>query len=75
MNSNTTNEWVIAGLFAIIIALTVLVGFFPKWSLSYKEGVIDTKREAFKHGFMTKEVNEKDEVIYRWIEAHKYNEQ
>lgn len=62
----------------IMLSTMIIIGtqmVDPKRDPIYKLGVLDTKREAFNHGFMTKEVNEKDEVIYRWLEAHKYNEQ
>lgn len=71
MNSNTTNEWIMVGLFAIIIFMGVMVGFFPKGTLPYKEGVKATHKEAFEHGLMVKEIDKDDKVIYRWIELHK----
>lgn len=52
-----------------VLALIVTSAFVPEFTLTYKQGVLDTKREAFKHGFMTKEVDDKDNVIYRWINS------
>lgn len=71
MNRNSTNEWVMVGLFAIIIFLMVMIGFFPKGTLAYKEGVKDTHKEAFEHGLMVKEIDKDDKVIYLWIELPK----
>jgi hypothetical protein len=58
-----------------ILGLVAASALAPEFTLAYKQGVLDTKREAFNHGFMTKEIDNKDNVIYRWIEPHKYNEQ
>ena len=66
----------IFGLIVLTFAVLLIVAVVkPEWTLAYKQGVLDTKREAFSHGLMTKEVDKDDKVIYRWIEPHKYNEQ
>lgn len=60
--------YVIGALIIFVFVLIAGLAIKPEWSLAYKQGVLVTKREAFEHGYMTKDVSEKDEVIYKWKE-------
>ena len=67
-------KFIIGLLFLVLFIMVFALVLKPEWTLAYKQGVRDTKREAFEQGFMVKEVDKEDNVIYRWIEPHKYNE-
>jgi hypothetical protein len=66
---------------ALIMAMLLMGGIllslsiWPEYSKPYTQGVDSMKKEAFQRGFMTKEIDKDDKVVYRWLEPHKYNEQ
>lgn len=68
------------GIFALGIMvgagiLGIILSFHPQGTRPYMEGVRATQKEAFENGLMTKEVDKDDNVIYRWVELHKLQEQ
>ena len=60
MNTEKLINFLLLGL---LIALVILFEFFPK---AYREGVLDTQKEAFEKGYTIKEINKDDKVIYKW---------
>jgi len=60
------------GVICGISLLGVFLSLYPSISYPYDRGVKDTHKEAYEHGLMVKEITKDDEVIYRWIETHKF---
>jgi hypothetical protein len=57
-----------------MIACVVVLGFQmidPKSDPVYKQGVLDTYKEAYENGHMEKEITKDDKVIYRWKHLEK----
>lgn len=51
--------------------LALVISFFPKNTIAYRQAVKDIHKEAFENGLMIKEINKDDQVIYRWIHTEK----
>ena len=56
----------IVGIFIGAFILGIFCGLFPQNTRMYREGVKITHKEAYEHGFMTKEITKDDQVVYKW---------
>jgi len=70
MNEKSSLEWTILALVGALFFMCIVIGGFPKYTVMYKMGVTDTYKEAYKHGFMVKEITEDDKVIYKWKDGN-----
>jgi len=56
---------IVIGLGVLALAQTI----WPTGFVLYQDGVRATRQDAYEHGFMTKEVNKEDKVVYKWKES------
>lgn len=55
-----------AAITILIVTLPIIV--WPEHTHLYKIGVKATYKEAYAKGFMRKEIDNEDKVLYKWIE-------
>ena len=65
MNTETMKSFML-GILAGIIMMTAVVFIFGNDSVYYHNGEMAIKKQAFKAHHMIKEVDEHDNVIYKW---------
>lgn len=57
-------------LIGIVAFLLVMFGCFPEKTTAYDLGRDSMKKEAFTKGFMKKEIDKDDKVVYKWVELN-----
>ncbi len=58
----------LAGIGVGFALIMLLFTIFPK-TKHYHQGILETHKEAYSKGFMVKEIDKDDKVIYKWKES------
>ena len=59
------------GFIGGVASLLVLSAIFGDDSVFYRNGQMSIKKEAFKNHHMIKEVDDRDNVIYKWANLNR----
>ena len=51
-------------------SILVIMTIWPEKTIFYIEAQKAMQKEAYEHGFMTKEITKDDQVIYKWKDSY-----